>query len=385
MVNFETKTEGEKFAFADSFIKKLKLVKVLRPSLNEADAIKIVAVKYYDRDLKGVFDCIDFIEEKCGEGVDLFDAPLNAKRLEYITSLENKQKEKESAHQKLEKDKTKKEQEKNSAEAERNKAKDDYDKAFKKYKNSGRMHRLLIIGAVAAVLFAIVGFGGIAGLFNFGTGVLFANFTTMELLSVSVLAWLSYKVYEIFKGKKPKEKKRKTGFEKKKEKAGEKEAEYKKAQEKVNEKSADFVKLNTEAEAAKKEADKAKQFCETEKQKMDSCQTTDISIEDAVCLEIKGKWQEALQIMERNGSTAKEKNNLTDWYNHYVGAIFYGTAKGIIKSEADIKQIQNEAYARFEQIIDPLDISNKTYSKQTVNMGHNSKTNQTLEDMYNCL
>lgn len=383
MVNFKSKTEGEKFTFSKDFVLRLRVIKSLKPELTEADAIRFVAHKFYGDDVVGVADIIDFIEDKCGTGVDLTNAPLDQKKDEYINSLTDEVKNKEKERKLKEKQVQDKLQALDKEKSERKEQEKEALKSYKKVRNSSILYYALLVGGVLAGLALIASFGGVAGTIYAAVGAI-SNISFTQLLSLGLLIGAGKYVWNYFKGKRKEKPKKTKRFDRLKEEYSKNQEAMQKSKEKVDSLTKELAAAQAEVNSASKEEEAIVLKKSAEEAHLASYRTTtDFGRRvDFAATFIKADYEQTKAKLDQNGASNQDKKNLDDWYNHFIGSIYYGASKGTIKTVQDIEQIEQEARDKFALIKDPLNVVDMTYNNVNVNSGTNNKTNQTLDDMY---
>ena len=378
MVRFNSLSEGEKFAFSRDFLVKFKVIKKLRPELTEEkDILTLVAKKFYDEDMTNLEECIKFMDNKV-KIESLSTINLDEPVKEYESSLKKNIKERAEKLDRESRDEDEKFLEYKRETTTRNYFDREYNAEVSRQKRNKSIKNILITTLIIAALLIMPAFGGLVGTAN-AILAFVADLSSLQVLTLGGLIYFGWqkgwtknakgKFDGWRKGRKDKRDKRLAGFKEKQEL-------HQKAQKKIAEERA---KIHAERMADLKAQEKAMHEFEAEKVHINRYER--IANFDNLLkmseIEIKDQYERALRMYDYED----EKKNLSRWYEHYVGSLYYGAYKGTLKSRSDIENLVQRAGAKFEQLANPLNV-NRTFSEENVRAQNDFGANKPFEEMY---
>lgn len=381
VINFSSKTEGEKYAFSKEFILRYRVVKNLKPGLSDADILIFVANKFYGNDVAGLRESIRFIESKCGSITRLEDAPLDAQAASYVNGLNNEVTTKTNAHATKQGEKNAKTAELAAEQNNRNALSLALTAANQKVARRALRTPLLIAAAVIVGLVVISSFGGLVGTVNALTGWI-SNLAFTQLFTGIAAIYGGTQIFKKYKGKFSSP--FKAGDDKAKAAAEKAQQDLDASTAKINTLTSEEAALAGEEAAALAEKNAAITKRNTENLKMAGyrADTPFMGDVDFCVTEINALYTAKKTDMVTRGMSSLEIQSLEKWRDHYVGALYFGVSKGTITVQADLDTIKAEADTKFIQVANPTYIGDKEYNSTTVAAGTNPKTNQMLDDMY---
>ena len=378
MVEFNKLSEGEKFAFSKDFLVKFRVIQKLRPELSsEKDVLMLVAKKFYAENLEQLEDCIKFIESKVKFN-SLSNVNLEPAVKEYESGLKKKIEDRKLKIKKEEEDEEKKRREYEHETGLRNYFDREYKHEFSRSKRNDKLRDILKIVLIAVAVIAVLSAGGIVGLGNYILAFV-SNLSSLQLITLGAVVYFGWKEgwaksvkgkYDGWqKGRKDKRKKHMDSFK-------DKQDLHIKEQKRIAEERA---KIHAERIADSKAQEKAVHELEAESVHIGRYSRMN-NFDKALTLseiEIKDQYERAL----RQYDSDDDKKNLSKWFEYYVGVLYYGAYKGILKDREDINKMVEESKHKFEQLSNPLNAT-PTFSQDKARAQNISGVNKSLEEMY---
>ena len=378
MVSFNSLSEGEKFAFSRDFLVKFRVIQKLRPELTEEkDILTLVAKKFYGEDPTNLEECIKFMDEKVKidslSSVNL-DEPIR----KYEESLKKSIKERAEKLEQERKDEEEKLMEYKRETSSRNYFDKEYNGELSRQRRNKTIKNILLTALIVSAILILPAFGGLVGATNALLSFV-ANMSSLQVLTLGGLVYFGWKKgwtknakgkFDGWrKGRKDKRDKRLAGYKERQEL-------HQKEQERV---AGERAKIHTERLADMKAQEKAMHDLEAEKvhiSRYERINNFDKLLKTSE-VEIKDKYEKALRMYGYDD----EKKNLSQWYEHYIGSLYYGAYIGALKNRADVESLIERAGAKFEQLANPLNI-NRNFSEDNVRAQTDSVVNKPLEEMY---
>ena len=378
MVNFNSLSEGEKFAFSKQFLIQYQTIKKLQPTLTqEKDLIYLVVDKCYEGNLTVVEDCIRFMYSK-KEFSSLDEVRLDDPINEYVANLRAKVKEKQDEADNKNKILEKKKKDYDKATAERNEIIDKFQEAQEWKKTKSIIKWIFIVLAVSAGLSLLATYGGIVGIINQIPALLMElNFT--QTLTLGLIGYWGFykgvikevwgKVKEKFKGRADNKKK---NYNKLKEAKESKDQEREKL-------ASEVANLEVENANAKNALDAQKAIADSEISKLD--QYKRFANFEKILKSHEVLIKTYYSATKRRATTEDEANKLEDWYNHYIGAMYYGAMLGDIQTQDDFNSIVEQSKNKFNQVLDPLYVDTE-YTEANIKNSMDPRTAVPLDEMF---
>ena len=381
MVDFNSLSEGEKFAFSKKFLIEYRVIKNLKPSLKEEkDILLLVAEKCYDGDVRVLENCIRFMYGKT-KFDNLEEVNLDDAEMEYAKSLEKQSIEQDKKLKEKFAQEGKKQAEYAAATQARNAAIVRLEDAQSK-ENFRKISKWLIIGgAVMAGCLLLLTYGGLVGVVN---GLL-AALTELSFAQVATLGIVGYwgfykggfltlggKIKGMFASRADKR-------EKKLKEIKDQKAEQDKKQKNIADQ---LSAIKAEKEALQLAVDQQKSKTDAERTKLERYER--YSNFDRMLRLNEVELKDYFNLTKEKMSTPEDMKKLEDWHRLYLGSLYYGAYTGAIKTRDDFKAIVEQAKAKFGQLSNPLYV-NTDYTDENIKLGTDPRTNKPLEELYEAI